>query len=897
MREWSTYCQTADFLEKSRMLIMNRDMSAQVADWIGIKPGDTVLDVGCGSGELTFYLAKVTENVHYTGVDLDIPFLERANQKAQTYGGSCKLSFVLGNALELPFADGSFDVVVSQTLFTSISDYEKVMQEMRRVCRPGGRIASLTPLSFSQMCTNPGNYPADASWVAEYYRCLDKLDRLYTAYGSMTQYVVGIVPMKVPELFASAGLERVSAHPIGTFLSLSNDAMSEADKRRYITLDYKAEIDKFQAHMRLPGAYDWVSADEEQQIIEVLTQRRDYLLTRLDDNAIWEWIGNTFLLVAGNHTAKQELSQNDELAQLGKLREETDQYKAVLQRLDIDTQERWHHSGAGRTASVTLSIADTDIAVQGTGITPVHAVAHAYRTLMGLLETGAFGNYDTALWKSEIPWYVGPDTQLLTADALEQLGGTLLAETLHRASKGPGAHLIDLRTTAQKLNGWQFASLDGQYVSLPFERMADGNIQWLPEVLCSAYYGSNGIGAGITEDEAMLYGLCSIAKKYATRKILIEELTPPLLPDGVLHELPVALQEAICALQHSKTYNLRLMDASCGIGLPVVAAMLIDRNSGKAVVRFGAHPQLTTALEHCIAALMADQLYDQTGTMMPVAITADKKDIYPRQFNLMQDGFDMYPASIIASDAAWSYQPWNDAATYATEQVAQLTALYHSLGWDVYVRRCGFLGVPAVQIIVPGISMLHDFGTVRLQERRMANVVKHSLRNIAVTDEEAQRRAAMYAQLKLGWRQESSFAALSGIAYTPMALGLPLDATMIYALVQLQRGAYDEALSLLKHHSRDRYGKPSAVQVLCQMVEAIQNGAQLDRLEAQLSILYPALWVTESAAILRNPLGALPALSCPDCKNCSVRHKCNMPQTVQIMQRVHQYMHNHSSET
>ena len=54
MRQWSTYCQNADFLEKSRMLIMNRDMSSQVAGWIGLKSSDNVLDVGCGSGELTF---------------------------------------------------------------------------------------------------------------------------------------------------------------------------------------------------------------------------------------------------------------------------------------------------------------------------------------------------------------------------------------------------------------------------------------------------------------------------------------------------------------------------------------------------------------------------------------------------------------------------------------------------------------------------------------------------------------------------------------------------------------------------------------------------------------------------------------------------------------------------
>ena len=48
------------------------------------------------------------------------------------------------------------------------------------------------------------------------------LERLYNAYGTMEQYAAGIIPMKVPELFAHAGLEHVKAYPIGTFFSLSN---------------------------------------------------------------------------------------------------------------------------------------------------------------------------------------------------------------------------------------------------------------------------------------------------------------------------------------------------------------------------------------------------------------------------------------------------------------------------------------------------------------------------------------------------------------------------------------------------------------------------------------------------------------------------------------------------
>ena len=870
------------------MLIMNRDMSSQVVDWIGIKPGDKVLDVGCGSGELTFYLAEVTKGVSYIGVDLDAPLLERAEQKARAYDGNCKLSFLHGNALELPFADGSFDVVVSQTLLTSIADYEGVVQEMRRVCRPGGRIATLNPLNFRQFYTHPGNYPADADWVASYHQSMEILDRLNNAYGTIGQYASGVIPLKVPELFAHAGLKHVSAYPIGAFLSLSNDAMTEQDKRRYIMLDCQAELDQFNAYMRLPDADAWVSAAEARQVTETLIARRDYLLEHLDDNRIWEWLGTTLLLVVGEHTEAQA-EPSFQSGQTDTLREETSKYKAILESLTLDTDEKWNHSGAGRTASVRISVTGTDISAVGFGITPVHAMAHGYRNLMALLETGMFSECDTAHWNGGKPCQTCPDEKLFTAEELEACSSPLLEETLLRASKGFGAPLIDLRTTAQKLSAWNFSSIDGKFVSLPFERLSDGTVAWLPEALRSAYYGTNGIGAGLTEQDAMVNGLCSIAERLAVRKILLEGQTPPLLPEEIIHTLPDALVDAICALKHAKNCTLRLLDASCGIGLPVVAAMLIDRRYGAAIVRFAAHPKMELALSHCIAALMADQDYSNLVNMNPVSVIDTKAVNYPRQFNLMQDDRDIYPASLVKATPSWDYRPWKGAPEDVSGQLEQLISLYQDLNMDIYVRQCGFLGVPAVQVIVPGVSMLHDFGTVRMQERRMAVATKHSLRNISKADPEEQKRALRFTQMKMAWRRESRFSELSGIPYAPTILGIMLDAAMFYALIQLHNKEYNAALEVLKHYARDGFGNPSAVGVLCEMVKAVQKGEQLETINDQLAVLYPNTWVAEAARVLCDPLGALPALSCPDCNGCSVKHNCKMQETLTLRQRLQAY--------
>lgn len=95
-----------------------------VTKWI--QPG-TVLDVGCGTSRLGFLS-------NYTGVDFSEPMLEKAREKYP------ENEYKQSDARDLPFDDNSFDNVVSTRLLMHIDNWEKAVEEMYRVCRPGGRI-------------------------------------------------------------------------------------------------------------------------------------------------------------------------------------------------------------------------------------------------------------------------------------------------------------------------------------------------------------------------------------------------------------------------------------------------------------------------------------------------------------------------------------------------------------------------------------------------------------------------------------------------------------------------------------------------------------------------------------------------------------------------------------
>jgi demethylmenaquinone methyltransferase / 2-methoxy-6-polyprenyl-1,4-benzoquinol methylase len=122
--------------------VMNRVMSGGLdARWrraaaeAVVRPGDAVLDVCCGSGDLA--VAALDAGGRVTGVDFSRPMLERARRKAPA------VDWVEGDALALPFGDGSFDAVTIGFGLRNLADPALGLAELRRVLRPGGRVAVL----------------------------------------------------------------------------------------------------------------------------------------------------------------------------------------------------------------------------------------------------------------------------------------------------------------------------------------------------------------------------------------------------------------------------------------------------------------------------------------------------------------------------------------------------------------------------------------------------------------------------------------------------------------------------------------------------------------------------------------------------------------------------------
>jgi len=117
-----------------------RRVYRRLLDQAGVRPGQRVLEIGCGTGNLLLTAKQTQPAATVVGLDPDLPALARAHRKARRRGLAVQLD--RGYADELPYADNSVDVVLSSFMLHHVPTdrREPAIREVRRVLRPGGAL-------------------------------------------------------------------------------------------------------------------------------------------------------------------------------------------------------------------------------------------------------------------------------------------------------------------------------------------------------------------------------------------------------------------------------------------------------------------------------------------------------------------------------------------------------------------------------------------------------------------------------------------------------------------------------------------------------------------------------------------------------------------------------------
>ena len=206
----------------SKYDIMNDVMSAGIhriwkdamMDWLAPRPGQQLLDVAGGTGDISFRFLKRAGHGHATVLDLTEPMLIEGRKRAETERLGESLNWVVGDAMALPFPDNSFDVYTISFGIRNVTRPADALAEAFRVLRPGGR---LMVLEFSQL-RNPA---MQAAYDAYSFNVIPRMGQLIAGDRDSYQYLVESI-RKFPDQ--------------ETFLGMIRDAGFENAKYRNLTM-------------------------------------------------------------------------------------------------------------------------------------------------------------------------------------------------------------------------------------------------------------------------------------------------------------------------------------------------------------------------------------------------------------------------------------------------------------------------------------------------------------------------------------------------------------------------------------------------------------------------------------------------------------------------------------
>ena len=179
---------------------------------MNVKPGQTALDVACGTCDWTLSLAEASETGRIIGLDFSQNMLDVGSRKVTEAGRQNQIELIQGNAMALPFEDGRFDYATIGFALRNVPDLEKVLAEMMRVVKPGGLVVSLE-------LSKPTWQPFKAVYYFYFRQLLPWIGKIvaksYDQYKWLPESLVHFPDHRqLAGIFRKVGMTDVEAYPL-----------------------------------------------------------------------------------------------------------------------------------------------------------------------------------------------------------------------------------------------------------------------------------------------------------------------------------------------------------------------------------------------------------------------------------------------------------------------------------------------------------------------------------------------------------------------------------------------------------------------------------------------------------------------------------------------------------
>lgn len=400
--------------------------------------------------------------------------------------------------------------------------------------------------------------------------------------------------------------------------------------------------------------------------------------------------------------------------------------KHILHNLNIKTKELWYEKSKYGTYSLHLIVENTDIGSYGKGCTKALAQASAY---------GEFIERYLNMILTEVPkfddlsFYYDINEKYLKAEEIAMQNCEII-NRIFRVNK--------VKKTKQEMikwwRSWIQPTIKDQYVSLPFKNYTTGELCYIPYEITRWPYGSNGMASGNTKEEALVEGISEIIERYVQQQTVINKLTLPNIPDSYINRFP-SIKQIWAKLKLQDKYKVYLKDASLGGKWPVVALVIINKQTSNYGIAFGAHPNFEIAAQRTFTEATQNitlENFSNLHAFYDKEIELESPDYF---YNITSYGLKSYPFDFLKKKPSFDFNIFHNKSTNNKKLLKYLVDTLSNNKFEIWIKDSSCFDIPAYHIIIPNMSEGLMLTESQITNIYNTNKVKKLIKNIDQIDD------------------------------------------------------------------------------------------------------------------------------------------------------------------
>ena len=381
--------------------------------------------------------------------------------------------------------------------------------------------------------------------------------------------------------------------------------------------------------------------------------------------------------------------------------------------------------------------------------------------------------------------------------------------------------------------------------ALPYTRLRDGEVTWMPVNIIGNLYVSNGMSAGNTMMEARTQALSEIYERHIKYRIISEGLCLPDVPEAVIARYP-KIASGIKGLREAG-FGILIKDASLGGEYPVMNVTLLHPKDQGCFASFGAHPRFEIALERALTELLQGRALDALENFAEPGFDMDEINSVSNLEIHFVDSSGVISWNFLSNTPDFPFVDWNFSST-TEEDYHWLCQRLEKDGCDAYVADFPEQGAYACRILVPGMSEIYPVEDLEWENNSVGNQIRPALvRLSSLSEAEAKNLLADLQTLNLN--DERPLWEILGLAIPVGTTWKELRIGELKTLLALAVGDKEAVLEGCDwiHHYKQMYPARRLV------YRCIENYLQLNNpatYENSLALLYGAEVLRQAKALI-----------------------------------------------